>query len=452
MLRLQLRLLTFLLVLLVVENLVSAFTTTRLDIYTSTRPLSSTPLLFATKKKKKKKKNGRTPGGAGFGSSIPKKKAEAVTSPPQSTTSMTTKLRKERRQKWMEDEEEMAVPTTSAATARKARRQKWMEDNDEEEMAVHVPTTTTRTATARKANRQKWSDREAENRYTREYHQQLELSKNPKPQQLIQLSQDPLLFVIDDFIDPAACQRVQSNGEGCFSLMFPELIADLLFQGQENELDGLLFNAANSQQHTTKPVYPDGLHMDTNGQCLFRHVTCILYLNTIPEECGGATVFPLARALPNDPALLASQRLLDENISHTNSRAVQEAGLTAEANLLESRIGTNYAANTGDQTAIKIQPKAGRLLIFFSRTATGHQDPRAWHSGERIVSSRSSARITEKRILTLFKEVAYTDKPGEANPGVAQTTFEGYLAPLIQQQQQWLQRKANEGSPLVGYY
>ena len=338
-------------------------------------------------------------------------------------------------------------------SSRKDRRQKWAEEEEEAEPLIDesTPLTAPASTSARTARRQKWIDRaEASEEaaqvalLTQEYRQQRELQASPKPQQLIRVSQDPLIFTIDDFIDPAACERVQANGAGCFDLMFPERISDLLFQGQESEMDGLLFNAADSRQHLQKGTYPDGLHMDTNGQCLFRHVTCLLYLNTIPAQNGGATVFPLARALPNDPVLAASQRLLDEKISHTRSRAVTTAGLTREALLLESRTGSNFPQDIKTETAIRIQPKAGRLLIFFSRKPNGQEDPRAWHSGEQILPDAKGNAVQEKRILTLFKQVDYNAHP----PTLAQTTFEQFLAPQIQQQQQWLQWKAQDQSPV----
>ena len=71
--------------------------------------------------------------------------------------------------------------------------------------------------------------------YTEQFHQQQE--RKPVPRELVQVSHSPLMFTIDDFIDPEACTRVQSNGAGCFDLHFPELVSDLLFNGQETVTD-----------------------------------------------------------------------------------------------------------------------------------------------------------------------------------------------------------------------
>jgi hypothetical protein len=299
-------------------------------------------------------------------------------------------------------------------------------------------------------------------------------AKKQTTRQLIEVSTSPLIFTIDNFIDPAACKRVQDNAAGCFDLMFPETVSDLLFDGQECEMDGLLFNKADSQEHSTisitdQPHYPDGLHMDTNNKCMFRHVTCLLYLNDIPEECGGATVFPLARCLPKDPALQAARRLLGHNLSHTRSREIVSLGLQEEARLLEARHGTNFPKQPTTDTAISIQPQAGKLLVFFSRDSQGREDPRSWHAGARIhhhnapssSSKNGVAAVTTKRILTLFKEVdcaattagsTTTNSHPRSNTQHTACTLEDYLAPQIADQRDWLQAKVKLQNALLTSY
>ena len=363
--------------------------------------------------------------------------------------------------------------TTTASSSRTTSKQRPLplldEPNDEEvspllrrSMTSPPPpaASTTKAATAT-ARRKKWSERIELSEetdllmatYMEEFRQQELREKEEgttttltRPRTLVRVSKNPLIFTMDDFLDPVACSRVDSKGSGCFELYYPENVSDRLFNKQESEMDSLLFRHSTSTEHNEKPnaglYYPDGVHMDTTNSCMFRHVTAILYLNDIPNtECGGGTVFPLARALPNDPALLASRRLLSEKISHTRSKAAV-GDLAADANLLESRIGTNFAKDPHTETAIRIQPKAGRLLIFFSRDCNGKEDPRAWHAGERIKDNPVDNSVTEKRILNLFKQVDYNNDGltnGRAQPSRAQTTFEEYLAPQIQEQQQWLQ-------------
>jgi hypothetical protein len=384
--------------------------------------VDSTVLLFANAKKKgAKKKNSM--GGEGFGSA------------------RTSSAEKNKPKPSQQDGPQGLVGGVAVAAkkARQARRQKWSQDDDDGSDDEATLAETARLTAI----------------YTEQFQQQQEqLLKTVPPRRLVQqISQSPLLFLIDDFLDPAACARVQSNGAGCFDLMFPEQLSDLLFQGQESEMDGLLFNQASSRDHSeSSGDFPDGLHMDTNGQCTDRHVTAILYLNDVPVECGGATVFPLARTLPADPALAASRRLLAEGISHTRSPSCVD-GLQADAQLLESRgVGSNYGANPDTETAIRIQPKAGRLLVFFSRDSNGEEDPGAWHAGERLYdrSSESSESpvVTEKRILTLFKQVDYADTDCDDQPSRVESegTFEAFLSPQIREQQKWLQAKAQSQS------
>jgi hypothetical protein len=298
---------------------------------------------------------------------------------------------------------------------------------------------------------------------TKEYHHRQPGEETTAPptkrrRVLVQVSSSPLVFTVDDFIDPIVCERVTNDGRGCFDLLFPERVADLLFDGQESELDGLLFNTASSaDHHNAADPYPDGVHMDTNGQVLFRHVTCILYLNTVPEDCGGATVFPLARTTnDDDEALAGAKLLLTEQISHTRNPAIASIpGAAAAAQSIEGRVGggSNYYDDTRhnnnnnpqrrrNDTALRIQPQAGRLLIFFSRDETGAEDPRAWHAGERIRNDNTGAIVVEKRILTLFKQVDY------AELCQVQTTFADYLAPQIKQQRQYLIAKAQAAVPI----
>lgn len=278
------------------------------------------------------------------------------------------------------------------------------------------------------------------------YEQDLLAAQNSNKRQLVQLSESPLIFTIDEFIDPEACRRVQNDASGCFDLMYPENVSDDLFNGQESEMDGLLFNLASSLDHAaSEGPYPDGLHMDTNNQCLNRHVTCILYLNDVPDECGGATVFPLARTLPSDSVVEASRRLLADKISHTRQKMNQQ--LKADAQLLEERLPqTDFLDNPDTSTAIRIQPKAGRLLVFFSRDSNGHEDPRTWHAGEKIKPDDNN-QVIEKRILTLFKEVHSDDADKVRSK---ECSLEAYVAPMVDKQRKWLQAKSRLQRAILG--
>jgi hypothetical protein len=283
----------------------------------------------------------------------------------------------------------------------------------------------------------------------------------PRIRALQQLSSEPLIFTIDDFLSEEACEALQNkddqSSEEEARLAFATLVAGELFAGQWGANDGLRFNSASSLDANNNDDImseegfcsssPEGLHVDTNNDSTFRSVTAILYLNDVPSECGGATVFPLANAKADDPAFAAAQRLLGDRIAHTRGAAGSTGHVRpsqeADAGLLERTVGDM-------SRGLRIQPQAGRLCIFFSRTADGAVDARSWHGGERLLRNNnnnnndsnlereSDTTSTEKRILTLFKEVCYGAsllRPDTYDDA----SFEAYLAPQIAEQRQALQ-------------
>jgi hypothetical protein len=262
---------------------------------------------------------------------------------------------------------------------------------------------------------------------------------------LRQVSSHPLVFTIDDFVDKAACEalrRQSPDDSKDAQLHFATLVAGELFAGQWGARDGLRFNSAASSDANNdgaaRVSYPDGLHVDTNNEATFRSVTMILYLNDIDESCGGATAFPMADASADDPAVVAAGSLLGEGVTHTRGAVtaggVVPAGRACDAALLESRV---------DDSVLRVQPQAGRLCIFFSRTSDGAIDQYSWHGGERL-----RGEGTGKHILTLFKEVHYgAGGPEAADPNDGGGgSLEAYLAPQIAEQRRYLEdlAKAHE--------
>jgi hypothetical protein len=263
----------------------------------------------------------------------------------------------------------------------------------------------------------------------------------PRIRALQKVSSEPLIFTIDDFVSAEACAALQNKEQSEEArLKFATLVAGELFAGQWGKNDGLRFNEASSSDANNDELSecsnsPEGLHVDTNNESTFRSVTAILYLNDVKSECGGATVFPLANAKDDDPALVAAKRLLEDRIAHTRGAAGSTGFVMpsqeADALLLEQTVGASPS-----RSGLSIQPQAGRLCVFFSRTADGEVDPRSWHGGERLKRDfECGDKTTEKRILTLFKEVYY----GKLHPETYDTSFEAYLAPQIAEQRQALQ-------------
>lgn len=299
----------------------------------------------------------------------------------------------------------------------------------------------------------------------------------PRIRALKQVSSDPLAFTIDDFCDAPTCAGLSQNSDEA-RLHFATLVAGELFAGQWGRCDGLRYNLSESSDANNLQVddgsvgmggqCAEGLHVDTNNGSPFRSVTAILYLNDVPEECGAGTVFPLAGADSDDARLQASQRLLREEICHTRGSAYRlEDGsdggsdggsggslkLTptqeADAALLES-----VESTTASGEGLRIQPQAGRLLIFFSRMDDGQIDPRSWHGGERLLPAESesglpstSSAVVEKKIVTLFKEVSYGTTPEHPPSFVGRDAFEKYLATQVSEQRRSLKALAESHAP-----
>jgi hypothetical protein len=198
---------------------------------------------------------------------------------------------------------------------------------------------------------------------------------------LRKVSQSPLVFIFDEFVDKNLLESLQHRPtlgfgkEDMLQLLrdispaatepnpaqreFMELISCELFNGQWGANDALRVNCTkstdpqNNSSASTASSYPEGLHVDTNNHAIFRSVTCILYLNDLAPECGGATIFPLAQSAETDAMLCASRSLLRQRCMHTRTRqpvTMPEADAGVEARLqgvearLQARLRSRDAA------------------------------------------------------------------------------------------------------------
>lgn len=150
--------------------------------------------------------------------------------------------------------------------------------------------------------------------------------------------------------------------------------------------------------HTEQPLFPLGLHVDTNGGCPRRFASALLYLTT--PAGGGHTCFPLAEAEAASAALDASRRLIDARASHTGQ---------AGAKLQPFAQAIVRAAEAGAGTSVR--PERGSLLVFWTRGDDGAVCPYSWHGARRVEgvahggSAASSETPPPKVLLRKFKEL-----------------------------------------------
>mmetsp|Transcript_71886 Transcript_71886/g.144661 ORF Transcript_71886/g.144661 Transcript_71886/m.144661 type:complete len:269 (-) Transcript_71886:126-932(-) len=212
-------------------------------------------------------------------------------------------------------------------------------------------------------------------------------------------SQSPRILVYDNFVSAAECATLKNGGYGSKDV-------ELAMAAVGSRI-GALTSAPHFGEQSPNVLHirsddPPGrlfvLHEDTNGGMHFRFATAICYFSDVPEECGGATSFPLADAADSDPVLAAACLLMDANIRHLKdaktSMEMEAASLLRHASddctILRSR-------------GVKVQPAAGRLCLFFGRDAHGEVDARSWHRGDPIVSSPDEA--AHKAMAVFFKEI-----------------------------------------------
>ena len=300
--------------------------------------------------------------------------------------------------------------------------------------------------------------------------------------------ESPLLFVLDDAIDRAACELIiaaasrkapqiievvdEASGTSTRKRKFPVAEVDerrstaevASLQAVLDLVQDLLHCPPTAQEtqpnlHCTDPSAGTGLtlglHVDTNLKPQ-RFATVLLYLRDAPAGGGGETLFPLSgiQSKPHPLALdhllaLDADHLINGGCSHT--RRAPEALASSAArmcraavNLAASRartaddlkdslwcgggeikprwldsVGETRTATSGARsacaprgvgegggTAFKggtiVRPRAGRVVVFFTRLDNGDVDRQSWHGGA------DSTDPQGKWTLQFFKEVPLT--------------------------------------------
>jgi hypothetical protein len=132
-----------------------------------------------------------------------------------------------------------------------------------------------------------------------------------------------------------------------------------------------------------------GLHLDQNNENINRWATVLIYLSTVPTECGGATVFPCAQA--KDEIIQAGERLVNYGITATsdacsiqvkqnNEVDVEMINGTVEAATIINNVKCNINGD-GDGGGIYCTPVVGKAVQFYNVTEAGEPDHKSWHGG-----------------------------------------------------------------------
>lgn len=154
----------------------------------------------------------------------------------------------------------------------------------------------------------------------------------------------------------------------------------------------------------------DGMHIDTH-KASQRWATCLIYLTTLDEGDGGATVFPLAGDSTPDALVADARFLAGSECTHTDiashgqesDRGERSPLVTAARRLVDA----GEAAAEGE-IGLRVQPRKGTAAIFFTRREDGLIDPRSFHFGASV-----RARYKEKCTVQIFKALPEAARGGE---------------------------------------
>lgn len=241
---------------------------------------------------------------------------------------------------------------------------------------------------------------------------------------LRRLAGRPRLWLCDGFLSPEACAVMRdavargAHGEGsrppAFSAVEQAVVDDLaarigaLTRTPPQATETPLAARRTPPSAPGAGSLPLGLHVDVFQGSARRFVTGLVYLSGGVD--GGETAFPLATppakadcesASPVADksafaaALADAEALLGFGFCHTTAAMTPvlgenggydeppEAANAAAARLLAWADGEDHEARLapGQQRGLRVQPREGRLLLFFTRTEDGRLDPYSWHGG-----------------------------------------------------------------------
>ena len=181
--------------------------------------------------------------------------------------------------------------------------------------------------------------------------------------------------------------------------------------------------AAADIQQRAQTRYPAGIHLDTHAFPV-RFASALLYISS--PSSGGQTVFPLAAPRSEqaqhsngngDQLRAASDKMIAHDVHHTrfsDDPALSAATLALEAAALNAPSVFDATDGSGidatrvavpayatHEDALSVAPKAGNLVVFWTREADATIAARSWHGGEAVYHDSAE----DKWLLRKFKEI-----------------------------------------------
>jgi len=174
-----------------------------------------------------------------------------------------------------------------------------------------------------------------------------------------------------------------------------------------------------------------GLHLDCNNGCPDRFLTVIMYLDSVPPNGGGETVFPCAGCVGSSGALQqevlrATQTLMEGELFHTSNCVVEDDPILNEAGGLLLQVANHTRRSTanasswreacnvvrgmqpterGSRAGLSVRPSKGLAVMFYHHLKMGHLDTSTWHGGAAVSHEQGKWTMQKFKELPVGKSI-----------------------------------------------